>query len=178
MPLASTRPEHCAKHLTAPNALTSVKSIILFTVILLTAASVGCERVERSASQWPEPTASAIAGAPREFLGREVKIEGVVGRTFDQCSFEITDDGMGAFDDPMLVLCAATPPANQGGFMPPEVKPGDRLRLEGSVAEMTRKSYERKTAVTLPSNVFDARETRAVFWADNFEVIGETVATK
>ncbi len=113
----------------------------------------------------------SIGEQPREFLYRDVKLEATVDRTFGECSFEVADDTTGFFDQPLLVLCSAIPPVAQGGFVPPRIEAGDRLLLAGSVREMTRLDYERKTTVTLSEDVFGPRATRAVLWADTFDLL-------
>lgn len=129
-------------------------------------------RVESDAITDP-PSVEDVAEQQDEYLHREVELVGVVENVFGRCAFEIEDETSGLFEDSLLVLCSAIPPADQGGFTPPEVRAGDRLRLVGDIAEMTRESYEYKTTATLSEDQFGPRETREVFWAESFEIVRE-----
>ncbi len=143
------------------------------TVFLAVLASAACSPLHETRNQreGQDRNIEASVAQPDDFLYRQIEFDGAVQRVFGKCAFEVTDETSGFFDESLLVLCTTEPTAENGGFVPPTLHAGDHLHLKGDIREMTRKEYEYKTAATVPTDDFGARETRPTLWADSFEII-------
>ncbi len=141
-----------------------LQTTLFLAVTLLGLSSIACHQTPGTEAL------EQVADSPREVAGETVTVEGRIHKILGNCAFELEAGGVSGFDR-VLTLCEPAGAGEQPPVAPQAVSEGDWLRVTGVAGEMTRENYEFKTTLTLPDDVFDARETRPVIFVQKAEKV-------